>query len=285
MRPLKIAIPNKGRLSDESLKTLQRAGLHVRGSTDRKLMASALDGRVQILFIRAKDIPTFVANGAVDAGITGADVVAESRESVESRLDLGFGACKLVVAVPNESKYDLAADLPDGTRLATSFPNITKSFFSELGKEVRVLPVSGACEIMPALGVADAIVDITSSGSTLLMNHQKIIGEVMSSTCHFITGTVEEEVREELERVLFSLESVLSSKGKRYLMADVPRSAIADIRSFLPGLAGPTIVDIDETMCALQVVVDESDIFDAVHKLKSLGGQGILVTSIERMVA
>ncbi|MGB1697924.1 MAG: ATP phosphoribosyltransferase [Thermoplasmatota archaeon] len=285
MRPLKIAIPNKGRLSDDALATLQQAGLQVRGSTDRKLMAYALDGRVQILFVRAKDIPTFVANGAVDAGITGADVIAESGETVDDRLDLGFGNCKLVTAVPSESPATSDADLPDGARIATSFPVITAKHFAALGKQVRILPVSGACEIMPALGVADAIVDITSSGSTLLMNHLRVIGDVMASSCRFITAKVDPAVQTELERVLFALESVLSSKGKRYLMADIPRAAIAEIKSFLPGLAGPTIVEIDDQTAAMQVVVDEASIFDAVHRLKQLGATGILVTPIERMVA
>lgn len=285
MRPLKIAIPNKGRLSDESLATLQRAGLHVRGSTGRKLMASALDGRVEILFVRAKDIPTFVANGAVDAGITGADVVAEAGLPVKAELDLDFGACKLIVAVPSEAAAKADSDLLSGTRIATSFPNITRQHFAKLGIDVTVLPVSGACEIMPALGIADAIVDITSSGSTLLMNHQRIIGEVMRSTCQFITGKVDPQVAPELERVLFALESVLASKSKRYLMADIPKSAVPEIRTFLPGLAGPTIVDLNAETAALQVVIDESEIFDAVHRLKSLGATGILVTSIERMVA
>lgn len=286
-RPLKLAIPNKGRLSDDAVALLKRAGLHLRGSSDRKLMATALDGRVQILYLRAHDIPEFVADRTVDAGITGLDAIAESGFDLADRLDLRFGPCRLVVAVPEEHPAQAVEDLPDGTRIATSYPGLSKRFFDEQGKSVHIATVTGACEITPTLGVADAITDLTSTGSTLVMNHLRQIGEILDSTCRLVTAPdVDPVVAEELERIVSALASVVAARNKRYLMADVPRAALDEVRSFLPGVAGPTVVEIagDPDMVAIQVVVDEREIFDAVHRLKELGGRGILVVPIDRLV-
>jgi ATP phosphoribosyltransferase len=287
-RALRLAVPNKGRLSEEAVDLLHRAGIRLQGSSDRKLFASALDGRLQVLFLRAQDIPEFVADGTVDAGITGLDVVQESGADVRRRLDLRFGACRLVVAVPEASPARTPKDLPTGTRIATSFPNLARAHFRKLGRKVKVVPVSGACEITPMLGVADAIVDLTSSGSTLAMNHLREAGTLLQSTAHLISArTVAAEVKGELDQLQFALESVLAAAGKRYLLADLPRKALKEVQTFLPGVAGPTVVDIagHPDLVAIQVVVDEADIYDAVHRLKQLGGRGILVVPIDRMVA
>ncbi len=284
---LKLAIPNKGRLADEAVALLRRAGLPLDGSSDRKLVAQTLGGRVQVLFLRAQDIPEFVADGTVHAGITGLDVVREAGVDVEERLDLGFGYCRLVVAVPREHPARAAHELPDELRIATSFEALAKGHFERLGKRVRIVPVSGACEITPALGVADAIVDLTSSGSTLVMNHLREIETVLESTCHLIARrSLDGEAAQWLDRIAFALESVVAARGKRYLMADVPRGALDEIRTFLPGVAGPTVVEIagDPDTVAIQVVVDEADIFDAAHRLRELGGRGIIVVPIDRMV-
>lgn len=286
-RPLKIAIPNKGRLCDDAVRLLNRAGIHLRGSSDRKLWASALDGRIHVLFLRAKDIPEFVADGTVDAGITGLDVVRESGQELVERLDLGFGKCRLVAAVPEAHAATDPTGLSDGMRIATSFPRLTEAWFAQQGKHVDIVPVTGACEITPTLGVADAITDLTSTGSTLAMNHLREIATIISSTCWLVTGPkTDEAIADELDRVVFALESVVAARGKRYLMADLPRAALDEVRSFLPGLAGPTVVDVagDEDLVAIQVVVDETDIFDAVHRLRSVGGRGILVVPIDRLV-
>lgn len=281
-------MPNKGRLSEEAVDLLRRAGIRLQGSSDRKLFAGALDGRLQVLFLRAQDIPEFVAEGTVDAGMTGLDAVKESGADVQKRLDLRFGACRLVLAVPEGSAVQSPKGVVAGTRIATSFPNLTRAHFRRLGRKVKVVPVSGACEVTPMLGVADAIVDLTSSGSTLAMNHLREAGTLLSSTCHLISGRkVDPEVKGELDRLQFALESVLAAAGKRYLLADLPRNALQQVESFLPGVAGPTVVDIagHPDMVAIQVVVDEAEIYDAVHRLRLLGGRGILVVPIDRMVA
>lgn len=287
-RALRLAVPNKGRLSEDAIDLLRRAGIVLQGSSERKLFAGALDGRLQVLFLRAQDIPEFVADGTVDAGMTGLDVVKESGVDVRKRLDLGFGSCRLVLAVPEASAVRAPKDVAAGTRIATSFPNLTRAHFAKLRRQVKVVPVSGACEVTPMLGVADAIVDLTSSGSTLAMNHLREAGTLLESTCHLIAARkVAPEIREELDRLQFALESVLAAAGKRYLLADLPRKALKEVESFLPGVAGPTVVDIagQPDLVAIQVVVDESEIYDAVHRLRKLGGRGILVVPIDRMVA
>jgi ATP phosphoribosyltransferase len=287
-RALRLAVPNKGRLSEDAVDLLRRAGIPLQGSSDRKLFASALGGRLQVLFLRAQDIPEFVADGTVDAGMTGLDVVKESGADVRLRLDLGFGSCRLVLAVPEGSTIQGPRDVPAGTRIATSFPNLTRAHFAKLRRKVKVVPVSGACEVTPMLGVADAIVDLTSSGSTLAMNHLREAGTVITSSCRLVSGRkVDPEVKEELDRLQFALESVLAAAGKRYLLADLPRKALKEVQTFLPGVAGPTVVDIagKPDLVAIQVVVDEGEIYDAVHRLRKLGGSGILVVPIDRMVA
>ncbi len=287
MRALKIAIPNKGRLADDATNVLKRAGIHLHGSSERKLFASALGGRIQVLFLRAQDIPAMVADGTVDGGITGLDVIQESGAHVIDRLDLGFGRCRLVAAVPMGHPAQAPEELPDGTRIATSFPELTRSYFEALGKSIKITEVSGACEVTPALGVADAITDLTSSGSTLVMNHLREIGLILQSTCRFIAcPTLDEDQADELDRVVFALQSVVAAEGKRYLMADLPRSALPEVREFLPGIAGPTVVEIagDPDTVAIQVVVDDTEIFDAVHRLQQIGAHGVLVLPIERLV-
>ena len=287
-RPLRLAIPNKGRLSDDAVDLLKRAGVTLQGSSDRRLFATALDGRLQVLFVRARDIPAYVAAGTVDCGMTGLDVVKEDGVKVRDLLDLRFGKCRLVLAVPQEHPAKGPKDLADGARVATTYPNLTKAYFAKAKRKVRIVGVSGACEVAPMLGVADAITDLASSGSTLAMNHLREVTTILQSTCRLIAPPrTDPAVKEELDRLRFALASVLAARGKRYLLADVPRKALAEISRFLPGVAGPTVVDIagKKDVVAIQVVVDESEVYDAVARLKALGGQGILVMPIDRMVA
>jgi len=287
-RPLRLAIPNKGRLSDDSVDLLRRAGITLQGSSDRRLFATALDGRLQVLFVRARDIPAYVAAGTVDCGMTGLDVVKESGAKVRDLLDLRFGKCRLVLAVPDGDAASGPRDIPDGARVATTYPNLTKAYFAKARRKVRIVGVSGACEVAPMLGVADAITDLASSGSTLAMNHLREVHTILHSTCRLIApARTDAAVQDELDRLRFALGSVLAARGKRYLLADVPRKALAEIQTFLPGVAGPTVVEIagHKDLVAIQVVVDEADVYDAVSRLKALGGRGILVMPIDRMVA
>lgn len=289
MDTLKIAIPNKGRLSEESLRLLSRAGIRLDFSHERKLYATAQGGRIQVLFLRAADIPEFVSDGVVHVGITGLDIVGETGAEVEPLMDLGFGSCRLVVAVPDDSPVQKASDIPKKVNVATSFPNLTKRYFEGLGIEARVIPVSGATEITPHIGVADLITDLTSTGSTLVMNGLREVDTILKSTAHVIArkDAAAGPFGKAIADLVFALESVVNAAHKRYLLADVPKVALDEIRSFLPGIAGPTVVEIagDPDTVAIHVVVDDDQIYEAVARLKGLGGRGILVMPIDRMVA
>jgi ATP phosphoribosyltransferase len=288
---LKIALPNKGRLATDARELFADAGLPVRALGDRALTAS-LGGEFEALFVRAQDIPEFVADGAADAGITGLDLVAESGRELDQLLDLEFGRCRLVVAAREDSRISVLGDITGQPRVATVFPGITRRFFAEAGLPVDVVPVSGAAEIAPHLGIADIIVDLTSTGSTLKMNGLREVATVLESTARLVVaggvaaiGPASEKGRA-LEELTAALGSVLRARGKRYLMANVPRAALAQVREVLPGLNGPTVIDIlnGGTYVAVHAVVAASTVFRTIAQLKQLGGEGILVTRIERLM-
>ncbi len=182
---LKIALPNKGRLSEEVRELFNDAGLEVRARGERALTAS-LGGEFEAIFVRAQDIPEFVADGAADAGVTGWDLVCESGRELELLMDLEFGRCRLVVAAREESGIQKLEDIQDGVRVASSFTRLTQEFFAKRGQKVTVVPVSGATEIAPHLGIADIIVDLTSTGSTLKMNGLREVGTVVQSSARLI---------------------------------------------------------------------------------------------------
>lgn len=292
---LRIALPNKGRLSQDARDLFNDAGLRVNAANDRALRASLGNGEFEAIFVRAQDIPEFVADGAADAGITGLDLIAESDRPVVSQLDLRFGQCRLAVAVREDgggqAEVQTVDDLPPGTRLATAFPVITRRFFSKLGQNVQIVPISGAAEIAPHLGIADGIVDLVSSGSTLKTNGLREIGTIMDSTAQLVVAAdrnrwpADKELA--LQELSSALDSVISARGQRYLMANVPRDRLQRVRQILPGLNGPTVIDVLDggKLVAVHAVVAESQVYRTIADLKSIGGQGILVTRIERLTA
>jgi ATP phosphoribosyltransferase len=283
---LRIALPNKGRLADEARELFNDAGLEVRVRGERALTAS-LGGEFQALFVRAQDIPEFVADGAADAGITGWDLVAESSRAVDVLLDLEFGRCRLAVAATEESGIASASQIPAGARVATSFPRLTRRFFEELDRPVELVPVTGAAEIAPHIGIADIIVDLVSTGSTLRVNGLLEIATVLESTARLVVarGLVGAKTRA-LDELSAALESVIRARGKRYVMANVPKDRLNDVRRVLPGLNGPTVIDILDggTYVAVHAVTPASTIYRTVTDLKALGAEGILVTRIERLM-
>ncbi|HEX2022011.1 MAG TPA: ATP phosphoribosyltransferase [Candidatus Thermoplasmatota archaeon] len=286
---LKIAVPNKGRLSEATLELFRKAGMRVESSPERKLFATALDRTVQILFLRAQDIPEFVQDGVAHLGVTGEDIVQESDKRVQEVLDLQMGYCRLVVAVPETARWADLKSMPDGARVATSFPRLTRAFFAGLGKDVRVVEVSGATELTPHIGVADLIVDLTSSGSTLAMNNLREIATITHSTARVIghpASLADPAVAPRIRAVVASLQSVVAARGKRYLMANVPKSALPEVRRILPGISGPTIMTLEghPDWVAAHAVVDEGALFDVVQRLKAIQATGILVLPIERLV-
>ena len=285
---IRIALPNKGRLSESARDLLERAGLEMDVRGERALQATLAGGEFLALFVRAEDIPEFVADGAADVGITGRDLVAESGRPVVELLDLGFGRCRLAVAAREDGPATLD-DIPAGARVATVFPNLTTKFFLELGRPVQLVSISGAAEIAPHLGVADVIVDLVSTGSTLKTNGLREVATVMSSSAVVISraALLEEEVAGRRVRELVgALESVLRAQNKRYLMANVPRAVLPQIKEILPGINGPTIVDVMDggEHVAAHAVVDAREVYRVIAELKALGAEGILVTKIERLM-
>ena len=283
---LRIALPNKGRLAEDVRGVFADAGLEIRANGERALTAS-LGGEFEAIFVRSQDIPELVSDGIADAGVTGWDLVCESGHAVDVRLDLGFGLCRLVLAAREDSGLERPDQLPAGTRVATVFPRLARSFFGEKGLSVEVVPVSGAAEVAPHLGIADVVVDLTSTGNTLRTNGLKEVCTLLESTARLIArpGLGAERTRA-LGELQDALGSVLRARGKRYLMANVPRAKLEAIREVLPGLNGPTVIELygGGPLVAVHAVVAESSLYRTVSALKALGGEGILVTRIERLL-
>ena len=285
---LRIALPNKGRLSSTALELFETAGLKAEFTSERALVAQ-LGPDFEAIFVRAADIPEYVADGAADLGITGADLVAESGRDVRELMDLGFGRCRLSVAVPEASGIRRAADIQPGARVATSFPAITRRFFQGLGIEIEIAPVSGATEIAPHLGVADVIVDLVSTGSTLKVNRLLEIDTILESTARVVANpaVLEDGNRNGLvDEILAALESVLRARAKRYLMANVRKDTLEEVREIVPGINGPTIVEVldGDNWVAVHAVVDADQVYQTIARLKKVGAEGILVTRIERLM-
>ncbi|MDB4890308.1 MAG: hisG [Gemmatimonadetes bacterium] len=285
---LRIALPNKGRLSQEARELFTDAGLEIRAAGPRALTAS-LGGEFQALFVRAQDIPEFVADGAADAGVTGFDLIQESGRELDELADLEFGRCRLAVAAKEDSGVTTLDDITAGMRVATVFPRITKAFFHERQVAVEVVPVSGAAEIAPHIGIADVIVDLVSTGSTLRVNGLHEVATVLESTSRLIsTPAVRADIARSraLDELVGALSSVLAARGKRYVMANVPRERLDDVKRVVPGLNGPTVIDIMNggAFVAVHSVVAAATIYRTIADLKALGAEGILVTRIERLM-
>ena len=285
---LKIALPNKGRLADDTRELFGDAGLPVLTRGDRALSAS-LGGEFEALFVRAQDIPEFVADDVADVGITGWDLVCESARPVERRLDLGFGECRLVAAAREDSATRSLDDITRGTRIATSFPRITADFFRTRNQDVEIVSISGAAEIAPLMGIAELIVDITSTGSTLRVNGLREIGTVLTSRAQLVTkcdAVFAGSKGEALGSLIMALESVVRARGKRYLMANVPRKSLDEVKKIIPGINGPTVIDIlnGGDRLAVHAVVDAERIYKTIGALKALDATGILVTRVERLL-
>ncbi len=279
-------MPNKGRLADDVRALLEDAGLNVRVQSDRALIAKLGDD-YEAIFVRSQDIPEFVADGAAAAGITGWDLVTESERSLVDRLDLNFGRCRVVVAVRDDRGIESLDQIPSGARVATVFPRIASAFFGRIGKPVTIVPVSGATEIAPHLGIADLVVDIVSTGSTLKVNGLVEIATILDSSARLVTAAeLPPDAKGAIDGLVVRLESVIRARGQRYVMANVPRAALSQIRSVVPGINGPTVVDIlnEGGHVAVHAVVAAASVDRTIADLRTLGATGILVTRIERLV-
>ncbi|MEN6516782.1 MAG: ATP phosphoribosyltransferase [Methanospirillum sp.] len=283
---VRLAVPNKGRIAEPILELLERSGLHVAGSGERRLIVKTLDPGVELLFARPIDIPAYVASGAADLGITGLDMVGERGAAVDDLLDLHFGEAVLVLAVLEESAITDPAQLA-GQRIATEFPNLTAKFFAERGVPVELVPVAGACELAPHLGIADAIVDLSSSGTTLRTNRLRVVAEVLRSSTRLIgnpAAVVSKAAK--VGELVMALESVVRARGQCYLMMNVDRAHLAEVEEVLPGLGGPTVMPVasHDDLVAVHAVVAEAEVYGLIPRLKRAGAKDILVMSIERMI-
>ena len=287
MTLLRIAIPNKGRLNQPAVRLMNRIGFPVPDSNSRTLIAEFRKGRYQILLARAQDIPEFVEMGVADLGITGLDLILETKRDVARIRELDFGRCRLVVAVPDESDIGDASEVRDGSTVATSFPRLTEEYFKGLGKDVKIVTVSGATEMTPQIGLADVITDLTETGSTLKLNHLKEVGLVLDSVAVLVANSGSMSSKSSrIEEITSAIDSVIGASRKRYLMANVPRTTLPNLESLLPGISGPTIMNIigRDDIVAIHAVVNDDEVNGIIAVLKEIGGTGILICPIERMV-
>jgi ATP phosphoribosyltransferase len=281
---LRLAIPNKGRLLDSTLSLLHDAGL-VFEEHDRSLVARVGNHPLDILFVRTGDVIEFVNDGVADAGITGGDILAETGIDLPVLRPLGFGRCRLSAAAPSDAPYESIADLA-GARIATSHPNVTRRFFAEQAIPVEVISLSGAVEVAPRLGLADAIVDLVSTGSTLAMNGLRTIGDLLASEAILVTSEQATLDRaEELDGISTMLGSVIAARGRKYLMMNAPSGKLGELEGLLPGLESPSVIPLaHQGMIAIHSVVGADEVWGLLPRLKSAGASGILVLPIEKIL-
>ncbi len=279
--PFSIAVPNKGRLCEDTLELLRRTGIHV-VAPDSRLIESLEGGKVNVLFVRAQDIPGYVASGSVDLGVTGRDLVEEQGLPVEMLLDLNYGKCRLVLASPHASK---GAKVAAGSRVATPFPNLARRYLQKLGVQAAIIPVSGATEVTPYLGVADYIIDLVQTGSTLREHNLTAVETILDSWAVLIGNSKSKQSVDVLDFVE-AVRGVLAAAKRRYLMANVHEKDMERVMKLLPGLSSPTVMKLSrEGMYAIHAVVEEGGLNSLLANLKREGASGILILPIERMVS
>ncbi len=284
---LKLGVPNKGRLNERTIELLTKSGIDLGEDIGRRLYLKAKNQDIEVIFVRAQDVPIFIAEGSIDLGITGIDETAESGKDLKKVLDLRFGFCHLAVAVPEESGITDASQIKDGAKIATSFPNLSRKYFEDLGKKVEIIVVTGACEIMPYLGVADYIVDLVSTGSTLKTNRLREVGSIVESQAAVFTSDAAiARNGQAIQDIVDSFESVIIAENKKYIMADIPKDKLNEVERIIPGIGGPTVLEIagNDKFLAVHAVVDGDKVFKIIAELKRLGAKGILTTPIERLV-
>jgi len=280
-----LALPNKGRLHKPALEILTEAGIRVLDKG--KLYGRTNDSELDVIFARAADIPRLVELGAADLGITGHDYVVEANVEVEDLLDLKFGKASLVLAVRENSGIKTIRDLKPGLKVATKYVNIASRFFKNIGLKVEIIPITGAAEIMPHLNVADAIVDVSSTGTTLKIHGLKTIEVLLQSSSRLIANRNSLKVKnDKIMEVKLALESVLKAKGKKLLMMNVPDRFLNKVLAVLPAMAGPTVAEVraEEKMWEVYTVIDEDEVYKVINLAKKAGARDLLVMPIERVI-
>ncbi len=284
MKSLTIALQKGGRLNEESLKLLRDCGIRLSVGS-RKLKSEAQNFPLEILYLRDDDIPQYVEDGIADAGILGLDVIRETKKNVKEELALGFSTCRLSIALAKGDNYQGISSL-EGKTIATSFPNLLRDFLEAKGVSANIEYLSGSVEIAPGIGLAQAICDIVSTGSTLVMNGLKEVEEVLYSEATLISRPdLNPEQQSILDKLKFRIEAVRRAKTGKYITLNAPNSALDEIRQILPGLKSPTIIPLaDDDWSAVHTVVAEKDFWDRIDRLKDAGAEGILVLPIEKTI-
>lgn len=281
---LRIAVQSKGRLYDETMEMLSEAGIKL-SAVKRSLLVPSRNFPVEILYLRDDDIPDAVATGTADVGVVGYNEVLEKQRNVKVLKRLGFSRCRLSLAVPNKENYT-GLEWFNGKKVATSYPVILRQFFEEKGINADLHEISGSVEIAPNIGLANAIFDIVSSGSTLVSNKLTEVERVIESEAVLIGGKpLSEEKQEVLDELIFRVEAVKAAADKKYVLMNVPRRQLDEVISILPGIKSPTILPLaDSEWCSVHTVVDEKRFWEIINRLKAAGAEGILVLDIKKMV-
>lgn len=284
MSKLKIAIQKSGRLNEDSLKILKDCGISIDNGKDQ-LKAAARNFPLEVLYLRNGDIPQYLKDGVVDVAIIGENVLFEKGTDLEVIEKLGFSKCRVSIAIPKNSRYNTLEDLR-GKRIATSYPNTINQFLSDKGIEAELHVISGSVEIAPNIGLADAICDIVSSGSTLFKNNLKEVEVLLKSEAVLtIAPDLSTEKKELLSKLQFRLKSVLRARDSRYVLMNAPNEKITSIANILPGMRSPTVLPLAEAgWSSIHTVINKEKFWEIIDELKSAGAEGILVCPIEKMV-
>ena len=284
MSTLKIAVQKSGRLNDESMKLLKDVGISIDNGKDQ-LKAVSRNFPVEVFYLRNGDIPQYLKDGVVDVAIIGENVLYEKGEGITIAEKLGFSKCRVSLAIPKSSKYNSIENL-EGKEIATSYPNTVKKYLSDKKINAGIHVINGSVEIAPNIGLADAIVDIVSSGSTLFKNNLKEVEVILKSEAVLaVSPKINNEQKEILNKIQFRLKSVLRGRSNKYILLNAPNDKIDAITAILPGMNSPSILPLaKEGWSSIHSVINKSDFWDIIDELKKNGAEGILVSSIDNMV-
>ncbi len=281
---IRIAIQSKGRLNEQSIELLQDAGLDI-NDQKRKFLDRVNNFPVEILYLRDDDIPEVVADGSADIGIVGYNEVAETAAVVSIVRQLGFGGCRISLAIPKADEYT-SPQYFQNKRIATSYPNILRKFLAKQGVEASVRVIKGSVEIAPAAGIADAIFDIVSSGGTLVSNGLKEVEKVIHSEAVLIANPdLTPEKQTVLDSLLFRIDAVTNSRGKKYILMNLPTNKVEEAIAILPAMRSPSVMPLaDSSWCSLHSVVKAEELWDKIERLKQIGAEGILVLDLDKVI-
>ncbi|BAV08166.1 ATP phosphoribosyltransferase [Filimonas lacunae] len=281
---LKLAIQKSGRLHDDSMRLLKECGIDISNGVN-KLKSEASNFPLEVFFLRDDDIPQYVEDAVADIGFVGENVVYEKKKKVDVTEKLGFGKCRLSIAVPKGEDYGSAASL-QGKRIATSYPVLVQDFLDQQGVKAEIHEISGSVEIAPGIGLASAICDLVSSGSTLFMNGLQEVETILQSQAVLIRNSnLKPEQQAILDKLLFRIQSVKKARNTKYVLLNAPNDNLKEIISLLPGMKSPTVLPLaEEGWSSVHSVLSESEFWDIIEKLKAAGAQGILVVPIEKMI-